>query len=118
MQSMVFIDQLALSTYIGLHKWEMTDRQTVFCDIQMSIDINEAAQTDDVATSANYEAISNHLRTWAHNHRCQLLEKLAYSLVAEITSHHPAIQQVKLRLTKVGVVPHTKGCGVEVTYTR
>ena len=117
-QSTVFIDRLELDTYIGLHKWEMTDRQTVISDIQMVIDIHDAAQTDDIASSVDYEFISNHLRDWAYNRRCKLLEKLAYQLIEELTTCCPAVQKMTIRLTKVGVVERTAGCGVEVTYTR
>ena len=117
-QSTVFIDRLELDTYIGLHKWEMADRQTVISDIQMVIDMHDAAQNDDIASSVNYEFISNHLRDWAYEHRCKLLEKMAYQLIEELTTCCPTVQQMTIRLTKVGVVPHTTGCGVEVTYTR
>lgn len=117
-QSTVFIEQLALDTYIGLHKWEMADRQKVICDIEMVIDISQAAETDDIVHSVDYEFISNHLREWAYNHRCKLLEKLANQLVDLLVLHYPSIEKMTIRLTKVGVVPHTAGCGVTVTYTQ
>ena len=92
-QSTVFIEQLALDTYIGLHKWEMADRQKVICDIEMVIDISQAAETDDIVHSVDYEFISNHLREWAYNHRCKLLEKLANQLVDLLVLHYPSIEK-------------------------
>ena len=118
MHSTVFIDQLALDTYIGLHQWEMTDRQTVITNIRMELDISKAAQTDEVAHSIDYEFVAKHLRTWAYNHRCKLLEKLALEVITQLTTYCPTVQKITVRLTKVGVVEHTAGCGVEVTFTR
>ena len=114
MQSNVFIDELGLDIFIGLHEWELTDRQTVVADIVITIDISQAAKEDDVSFSLNYEELAAHLRSWAHDNHCKTVENFAYDIIAIIKDRHPNAKKIKLCLTKVGVVPHTKGCGVSV----
>ncbi|MEE3003033.1 MAG: dihydroneopterin aldolase [Pseudomonadota bacterium] len=110
--SKVFIDKLELETFIGLHDWEKSARQNVIADIEIGVLMLEAAEKDDISKSVDYEKLATHLYTWAKQHRCELLEKFAYAIVTEIKSKFNNITNIKLKLTKKGVVPHTEGCGV------
>lgn len=113
-KSNIFIDELGLDTFIGIYEWELADRQTVIADLEITVDISQAAKDDDVNYSINYEELANHLRGWAHDNHCKTLENFAYDIIAIIKDMHSSAKKIKLRLTKVGVVPHTKGCGVSV----
>jgi|OM-RGC.v1.028447489 dihydroneopterin aldolase len=114
MESIVFIDDLNLETYIGLHDWEKDQRQIVVANISLGVNIAQAANLDDVSLSVDYEKLSNHLREWALNNRVELLEKFALQIVDEIKTKFNNITSIELRLTKKGVVPNTSGCGVQI----
>ena len=108
----IFIDSLALETTIGLHSWEKTVKQTVVADIEIGIDYSMAAETDHIDHSVNYETIANDLHAWAADHRCELLETLAKKIIARIGQTHTKLRFIAVKLSKHGVVPHTKSCGV------
>ena len=112
MKGRIFIEALALETFIGLHAWEKTARQTVIADIEIGIDYSQAADSDDISNSVNYETLANQLRAWAYTNRCELLEKLASNIIQQIGRPHPCVHFVEIKLAKHGVVPHTKSCGV------
>ena len=113
-KSSVFIENLELETYIGLHEWEKDKRQVVHTELNLQIDISKAADSDDVSASVDYEKLALHLRSWAYDHRVELLEKFAFNLVNEIKSNFSNIDHIELKLTKKGVVAHTDGCGIKL----
>ena len=108
----IFIQALELETFIGLHTWEKAERQTVIADINIGIDYSKAADSDDISHSVNYETLANHLRAWAFDQRCELLEKLASNIMQQIGKPNACMHFVEIKLAKHGVVPHTKSCGV------
>lgn len=115
MTSSVFIEQLELETYIGLHNWEKDKRQIVYTDINLTVDIEQAAINDDVNLSVDYEKLANHLIEWAFNSRIELLEKFGSQIIDQIKNNFSNIINIELRLTKKGVVPHTTGCGITIS---
>lgn len=115
MKNSVFIEQLELETFIGLHDWEKDKRQIVYTDINLTVDIEQVAINDDVNLSVDYERLANHLREWSFNNRTELLEKFGYQIIDQIKNNFSNIYNIDLHLTKKGVVPHTIGCGITIS---
>jgi 7,8-dihydroneopterin aldolase/epimerase/oxygenase len=115
MQSKIFLKDLELQAVIGLHDWEAKKPQTLLTNIEISLDITKAANSDNIEDSLNYETLAGNLELWAMQQNYVLLEAFGMGLITAIKEFHPVgIIEVKIKIEKVGVVNNTKSCGIEI----
>ena len=115
MQSKLFIKDLQLETVIGLHDWELKKPQFICTNIEISLDISEAAASDNIDDSLNYETLADKLGAWAAKQNYTLLEAFGMGVVKYIKDFCPEkITAVKVNIAKVGVVKNTQSCGIEI----
>lgn len=107
----VYISQLRIDTYIGVHDWEQRQRQAVVIDLELGTDIAHTAATDDLQTTADYAAISARLLAMIENQHFRLLETLAEQ-IAQVLRDEFAVGWLRLRLGKPGAVPQAGDVGV------
>jgi 7,8-dihydroneopterin aldolase/epimerase/oxygenase len=114
-QSKIFLKDLQLQTVIGLHAWELKKPQTLHTNIEISLDITTAANSDNIEDSLNYETLANNLVIWATKQNYTLLESFGMGMIKVIKEFNPEkITEVKVRIEKVGVVKNTQSCGIEI----
>lgn len=107
----VYIRDLKIDTIIGIYDWERQVRQTVSLDLEMAFDISKAAQTDDIAYTLNYKAVSKRLIEFIEASEFFLIERMA-QCCAEIVLEEFAVPWLRLRLSKPGAVRGAKDVGV------
>jgi len=107
----VFINSLTIETVIGCLNWERKIRQRVILDIEMAVDCQKAAQTDNVVDALNYAAVSQRVVSFVQDSSFKLVETLA-ERVAEIILAEFTCQHVKIRLKKPGAIPEAQTVGV------
>jgi dihydroneopterin aldolase len=109
----VYISQLRIDTYIGVHEWEQQQRQTVVIDLELGTDVAHTAVTDDLQTTADYAAISARLLVMIENQHFRLLETLAEQ-IAQVLRDEFGVGWLRLRLGKPGAVAQAGDVGVMI----
>ena len=96
---LVLIEGLEIRTVIGIYDWEREIRQTVRLDIEMAWDISKAGQTDDIADTLDYKAVSKRLIEFVESSSFGLIEKLAESC-ANIILQEFQVPWLRLKMSK------------------
>ncbi|HEU0277008.1 MAG TPA: dihydroneopterin aldolase [Rhodanobacteraceae bacterium] len=109
----VFIEQLAAETVIGIYDWERKIRQTVVLDIEMGFDNAKPAASDDIADTINYKAVTKRLTAFIGESSFLLVETLAERCAALIRDEF-GVGWVRLKLAKPGAVTGVKSVGVRI----
>lgn len=107
----VFIDDLRLSTVIGVYDWERKLKQQVHLDVEMGADCAGAATSDDIRHALDYKAVAEAARQLAESSECQLLETLAERIAGMLMTDFP-VPWLRLKLRKAGAVRGAAGVGV------
>ncbi len=109
----IFINELAVETIIGIYEWEREIKQPVLFDIEMSGDCARAATTDSVEDTLNYKAVAKAVIRFVEISEFQLVETLAEEVAGLIMSQFD-VQWIRLRVNKRGAIRGATGVGVEI----
>ena len=107
----ISVDALRVDCVIGCHAAERTTPQTVQVDLWIELDIQQAADSDSLATTWDYCAISEQVTFILQRGRFQLLESAGRMLLRHLLlppaadAAHPAVIAASVALTKFGVLP-------------
>jgi dihydroneopterin aldolase len=107
----IFIEDLRIETIIGVFDWEREITQMVSFDLQMAFDINQAGQTDNIADTLNYQAVSEKLISFVESSNFQLLEALAERCANIVLREFP-VNWLRLKLSKPRAVRNSSAVGV------
>lgn len=97
--SQLIITELPLQVVIGVYPEERLAPQRLLLDVELDVDIQAAARSDDIQDALDYARLAQLLTTWAAEREFQLLEALAYHLMTRLLEQ-PRIQGVCLKLSK------------------
>ena len=111
MNDRIEIAGLWLETVIGVYDWERSLRQRLLLDLTLYTDTRPAAQTDDLARTLDYKAITDRLIAHAEGSSHQLVETLAEEL-ATLVLRDFGVSRVQLRLSKPGALPRAQNVSV------
>ena len=107
----VFIEDLRIQTVIGIYDWEREITQTVSLDLQMAFDIRNAGESDDIADTLDYKAVSKRLIQFVEASEFQLVEALAEHCARIVLTEFP-VHWLQLKLSKPGAVRGSSAVGV------
>lgn len=107
----IFLGELEIATVIGIYDWEREIKQTVVFDIEMAYDIRKAAETDDIAHTLDYKAVSDRVVEFVEQSEFYLVETLIEE-VASILLREFDIPWVKITLNKRGAISRAKDVGI------
>ena len=109
----VLVQGLQVETIIGIHDWERRVRQALFIDLELAVDANRAAVTDDIADALDYQAVCACVVRFIDQGEFRLLEtlcdRLADHLLAEFSPGW-----LRLSVHKPGAVPAARAVGVTI----
>lgn len=110
---LVFIEQLAVITTIGVYDWEQQIKQKLVFDIEMAHNNRPAAKSDDVAHALDYEAVSLAIIHLVENGKFLLVERVAEE-IATLIQDQFAVPWVRVKVTKPGAIPQARAVGVVI----
>lgn len=114
---LIYIRDLKIDCIIGVYDWERRVRQTVILDLDLGADIRRAAQTDAIADTVNYKAVSKRLMEYVGGSQFQLVETLA-ERVAEILLTEFQLPWVRVKINKKGALRGATDVGVIIERQR
>lgn len=107
----IFLKGLTIETVIGIYDWEREIRQTLIIDLEMATDIRKAAETDDIAHTLDYKAVSRRVMSFVEESSFQLVETLAEK-ITEILIQEFGVPWVRLTLNKRGAISGASDVGI------
>lgn len=109
---LVAVEGLQFYSHHGYYKEEQVLGGKYIVDIYMTLNIDEAAATDDLKKTINYEDIYLLTKTEMEVH-AKLIEHVCKRILDKIKLKYPSLQHVKVRVSKYN--PPLKG-SVERVY--
>lgn len=109
----VFVKGLKAEGVIGVFDWEREVRQALYVDLVMTTDIKQAAQTDNLADTLDYKAITDMVQAFIAQARYQLIETLAEKLADKIRSEFN-VAWLTLTLHKPSAIADASDIGVSI----
>ncbi|CDH20257.1 dihydroneopterin aldolase, also has dihydroneopterin triphosphate 2'-epimerase activity [Xenorhabdus bovienii str. kraussei Quebec] len=109
----VFIEELAVITTIGVYDWEQTIKQKLVFDIEMGWDNKRASSSDNVEHCLDYAKVSEAVVHHVESQRFALVERVAEE-VADILLNQFHSPWVKIKVSKPGAVAQAKSVGVVI----
>jgi dihydroneopterin aldolase len=114
----IVIRQLQVPTLIGVYPFEREQAQILRCDLVLWANITQAAQTDDLAHTIDYAAVSNQVRMLGEASSYQLLEAFGEHVLIHLLAQFPLIEQIEMTLFKDGCIEHAQGSELIITRVR
>lgn len=113
----ILIEGLAVETIIGIHAWEQQQPRPILFDLELGLDIREAAASDHIRDAVDYHAVAQALIALTHERQFRLIETLAETAARLLFAEFP-ITTLRLTLGKPGAVPEAKTVAVRIERRR
>ena len=113
----VFITALHIETIIGVHAFEQNAPRPLILDLEMGVDIREAAASDRIRDAVDYSAVADAISKLAAGRRFQLIETLAETIARMVFERFP-ITTLRLSIGKPGAIEAAKTVGVRIDRRR
>ncbi|MGV7963033.1 bifunctional dihydroneopterin aldolase/7,8-dihydroneopterin epimerase [Photorhabdus tasmaniensis] len=107
----VFIEELAVITTIGVYDWEQTIKQKLVFDIEMGWDNKRASSSDNIEHCLDYAEVSEAIINHVENQNFALVERVAEE-VADLLLDRFNSPWVRIKVTKPGAVAQARQVGV------
>ncbi len=102
MKDKILLKNIILYAHLGAKKEEREVRQKVSLDVELSLDLEEAARRDDLGKTVDYEKVYNLIKERIEAKKYHLLEALAQDIAQEILKNFK-IDEVLIRVKKCQV---------------
>ena len=109
----IFIDDLRLSTLIGIYPREMTVPQLIEISLQIGTSTAGAGTSDEIGDTIDYAVVVERLRCELAARHFKLLEKLA-EYVATLLLDDFGAAWVRVSIAKLGVMRDVRRIGVTI----
>jgi 2-amino-4-hydroxy-6-hydroxymethyldihydropteridine diphosphokinase len=113
----VFIEGLEIQALIGIYDWERRIRQPLVFDLEMAFDNRRPANSDAIADTLDYKAISKRLIAFVSTSAYGLVETLA-ERCAQVVLQEFDVAHLRLKLSKPGAVRGARAVGVIIERSR
>ena len=109
----IFIKQLQVDTVIGVYDWEKTIQQRLLLDIELSCDIQAAAQHDDIRQTLDYAVIARRVTEVITAAPLELIETVAEKVAALLLAEF-ASSEVRVTVYKPDALQQAMTVGVSI----
>ena len=109
----IFIDELRLSTLIGIYPREKAMPQTIELSLQIGTSTTSAGNSDEIADTINYAEVVERLRSELAARHVNLLEKLSEFIATLLLEEFGALW-VRVSIAKLGMIPGVRRVGVVI----
>ncbi|HRG90992.1 MAG TPA: dihydroneopterin aldolase [Chitinophagales bacterium] len=96
---LIAVEGLQFYSHHGYYKEEQVLGGKYMVDIYMNIDFDEAAETDDLKKTINYEEVYQLTKQEMEVH-ARLIEHVCKRILDKIKQRYPNLQHIKVRVSK------------------
>jgi len=113
----VFIKNLKVIGILGIHPHEQRSPREILVSAEVTTDIHNAAQNDDILLAVNYSTLAEKIDDFVTNSHYFTIEALIEAL-ADCILEDVLVSGVWLRIEKPNAVPKADSVGVEITRSK
>lgn len=115
----LYFNRMAFYGYHGVFASEAELGQRFYVDLELSLDLSRAGDSDDLRDTVNYAEIFEQVQAIVEGERYQLIEKLTQRIAEHLLAFFP-LTEVKVRVTKPNppINGHFDSVAVEMVRTR
>ena len=113
----IFLTSLSTEAVIGIFDWERKVRQRIEVDLEMSLDLAAAANTDSIDDTLNYKAVAKRVLAFVEKSQFQLVETLAERIASLVLAEFP-VAAVRVTVHKPGAIRNSRDVGVIIERNR
>jgi len=113
----IYVRDLQLRCIIGIYPQERKERQDVIVNLVLEGPFSEAAQSDNIEHTANYNTITKRIIQLVEDSEFFLIETLAERISA-VCLEDPRVFKATVTLDKPGALRFARSVAVEITRSR
>ena len=113
----IFLRGLTTECIIGFIDWERRVKQTVVVDLEIPVDCQQAARTDEVADTVDYKKVAKRILAFIEASEYKLVETLAQRLALALLEEF-GLEWVRLSINKPGAIRNSRDVGVTIERSR
>ena len=98
----IYLSNMSFECRVGAGDDERSEPQTVEIDVDLSLDLRAAGETDDLDRTVDYGAVFELCRSVAEDAEHRLLEGLAERVARRVLAAHAAVETVAVSVRKPG----------------
>ncbi|MEQ8661865.1 MAG: dihydroneopterin aldolase [Gammaproteobacteria bacterium] len=109
----VFLNELRVDALIGVWEWERRIRQTLVMDVELGTDMRRAGDSDDLAATVDYKAVTDRIIEFTRASSYRLVEALGENLTRVVLTEFE-VRWIRLRIRKPGVLREVREVGIVI----
>ncbi len=111
MKGILYIKRLRVDAIIGVYAWEKQEKQPLYIDLEFEVNIERAAQTDQIQDAMDYQQLADGLRSLISQSKFQLIESVG-SLAIQYLKENYNPSFARLTIIKPNALAHAEEVGI------
>ena len=99
----IILPGIPLRARVGVRAEERASDQEIFLDVELGLDLQPAASSDELDRTVDYEAVCDTLATVTRSREFNLIEAIAEACARALLSRFP-VAEVRVRVRKPGAL--------------
>jgi dihydroneopterin aldolase len=96
----IYFNQMEFYGYHGVYPEENKLGQRFIVDLELYLDLNPAAETDDLEQTINYAEVYNLCKSIVESERFQLVEAIGQRIAQSALNQFPLLDEIMVRVIK------------------
>jgi dihydroneopterin aldolase len=113
----VFIKNLVLNVFIGIHNFEKKKKQRVRFNIEVITNPYIKPSNKDLSTIVNYEDLINKIKLLIKKQHYELIEDLAENMF-EMIFKNRLVKKVNIKIEKLDIIKNSESVGIEFSKSK
>ena len=113
----VFIKNLILNVFIGIHNFEKKKKQRVRFNIEVITNPFIKPNNKDLSTILNYEDLINKIKLLVKKQHYELIEDLAENMF-EIIFQNRLVKKINIKIEKLDIIKNSESVGIEFSKSK
>ena len=113
----VFIKNLILNVFVGIHNFEKKKKQRVRFNIEVITNPNIKPNNNDLTTILNYEDLINKIKLLVKKQHHELIEDLAENIF-EIIFQNRLVKKTNIKIEKLDIIKNSESVGIEFSKSK
>jgi FolB domain-containing protein len=113
MNTTVRINNLRISTIIGVNQWERENEQELIINISFKYNAEQAVRNDDIKAAIDYSVLQKNITEKVKSSNYQLVETLA-DILLKFILEDKLIQEAQVRIDKPNGIKSADSVSVEM----
>ena len=113
----VFIKNLILNVFIGIHNFEKKKKQRVRFNIEVITNPYIKPNNKDLSTILNYEDLINKIKLLVKKQHHELIEDLAENMF-QIIFQNRLVKKISIKIEKLDIIKNSESVGIEFSKSK